>query len=340
MANNAIAAKAKAVYGKFLKKEDYDNLIQRNSVSAVVAYLKTTPRYQKAFINTDENTLHRGMVEDILGEYVFKRYIRFKKFGSAKKNGIMDFYVKRTEAEQLIKIIAAIASGTQQAYFLALPAYLIDYLSFNPADITNIKNLKELSRLLENIKTYRPLIPYLNTDNPDINKCVTVVNSCYLKWAFSAINSEFKGAKKERLKQFFLKRNDSDNILLCYRLKKFFDEDEERIKELTVPFCYRIKPSDIDSALKNQNPTDALIALMSEKCVPKRITVDSDFPELSIMRANYEYFRHRISLTGDETEALFSLLVLADNERANLKKIIEGIRYKENPSEIEKLIII
>jgi len=340
MNNNAIAAKAKAVYGKFLSKTDYDNLIQRNSVNAVVAYLKATPRYKNAFLDVDENTVHRGMVEDILSEYIFKRYIRLRKFGSGKKGGIMDFYIKRTEAEQLIKAIAAIHAGTQQAYFLSLPSYLLDYLSFNPADISNMKNLRELAQALNNVKIYRPLIPYLNADNPDINKCTTVVNSCYIKWAFTALNSEFRGTKKELLKKFFLKKVDSDNVLLCYRLKKFFDEDDERIKELVVPYYYRIKPADVDAALKSQNPTDSLISLLSEKCVPAKMDVDENFPEISMMRANYEYFRHRLSLTNDETEALFSLLVLADNERANLRTIIEGIRYGENPAEIEKLVII
>ena len=85
MNNNAIAAKAKAVYGKFLSKADYDNLMQRNSVSAVVAYLKTTPRYKNAFLDIDENTVHRGMIEDILSEYIFKRYVRLRKFGSGKR---------------------------------------------------------------------------------------------------------------------------------------------------------------------------------------------------------------------------------------------------------------
>ena len=65
-----------------------------------------------------------------------------------------------------------------------------------------------------------------------------------------------------------------------------------------------------------------------------------EFPELGIMKADYEFFRHKLFLTNDETEAIFSLLILADNERTNLQKIIEGIRYGENPSEIEKLIII
>ena len=256
-----------------------------------------------------------------------------------KKDGILDFYIRKSETEQVIKAIASIATKSE-SFYLSLPPYLMDYLSFDPAEAANCKDFKELAQVLGKNKFYKPLIPYLETEKTDINKCIIVANSCYLKWAFSVIDRDFKGKQKELLKQFLLRKTDMDNVLLCYRLKKFFDEDEARIKELMLPFHYRVKPADIDNALKNQNPTDALISLLSERCVPKSIAIDEDFPELGTMKAHYEYFRHRLALTSDETEAVFSLLVLADNERRNLQKIIEGIRYGELPSEIEKLVII
>lgn len=340
MGGSVVAAKAKAVFGTYLKKADYDNLIQRGSISAVVAYLKTTPRYAPVFGEVDENTIHRGTVEELLSEHIFRRYVRMKKFASGDKRGILDFYVRKTETEQVIKLIAAVATGTQQSFYLSMPAHIMDYLSFDPEETAHCKDFKELAAVFEKNKLYKPLIPYLSVENPDVNKCITVVNSCYLSWAFRAIDSEFRGKKRDTLKQFLLKKTDTDNVLLCYRLKKFFDEDEQRIKELMLPYHYRVKPADIDTALKSQNPTAALIDLMSEKCVHKSVEIDESFPELGAMQSDYRFFRHRLALTGDETEAIFSLLVIADNERTNLQKIIEGIRYGENPSEIEKLLVI
>ncbi len=340
MANSAVPAKCRAVYGAFLKKADYDSLIQRTSVGAVTAYLKGVPEYRELFAETDETTIHRGQLESILGEHIFRTYIRIKKFSTGGRNGILNFYLKKCEAEQIIKLITATASGTQQSFFLSLPAYLMDFLSFDAEEAAKASGFKELAGILSSVKMYKPLIPYLEAENPDINKCIAVVNGCYLSWAFGAVNRSFKGRQRERLKQFFLRKIDMDNVLLCYRLKKFFDEDEERIKELILPFHYRIKPADIDGALKSQNPTDALIKLMSDRCVSGKIGIDDSFPELSAARSHYEFFRHRIALATDETESLFALIVLLETERMNLQKIIEGIRYGEAPSEIEKLVII
>ena len=339
MANSGIPAKAKAVYGTFLKKADYDSLIQRTSVSAVTSYLKATPVYRETFAETDETTIHRGQLEHILSEHIFHTYTRLRRFCSGRKNGILDFFIKKCEGEQLINLITAIASGTQQSFFLDLPAYLMDYLSFDAAEASNAASLKELVRFISPIRMYKPLIPYLEAENPDINKCITVVNSCYLGWSFSVINRDFRGQKRARLKQFFLRKIDMDNVLLCFRLKKFFDEDEERIKELIQPFHYRVKVADIDAALRSQTPVDSLIKLMCDRCIPQKIGIDESFPELAASRSHYEFFRHTLALTNDETEALFSLTVLLETQRMNLQKIIEGIRYGEAPSEIEKLVI-
>ncbi len=340
MANNAIAAKAKAVYGSFLTKSDYNSLIQRSSVSSVVAFLKNTPRYAPVFADADENTIHRGQVEELLGKQVFNDCARMRKFSSAKKDSILNCYIVKAESDQLIKAIAAIKSKNQQNFYLSFPVYLMDFLSFNPEDVANCKNLKELALLLKKNRMYKPLIPYLEAEKTDMNKCVNVVNCCYLRWVFSTIDRDFKGTRNKLLKQFILRKTDIDNVLLCYRLKKFFDADEERIKELMLPYHYRIKDKDIDTALKSQNPTDSLINLLSERCVPKNIAIDESFPELGASEADYRFFRHRLAITNDEAEAVFALLVLAENERINLQKIIEGIRYGELPSEIEKLVII
>lgn len=340
MADGAISAKCKAVYGAFLKKPDYDSLIQRTSVSAVTAYLKSAPVYKEIFSETDEATIHRGKLEQILNEHIFRTYIRIRKFSADRKNGILDFYIKKCEAEQLIKLITAVASGNRQSFYLSLPAYLMDYLSFDAVEALNSANFRELAKILSPIRMYKPLIPYLEAEEPDINKCIIVVNSCYLSWAFGVINRDFRKEKKERLKQFLLRKIDMDNVLLCYRLKKFFDEDEERIRELMLPFHYRVKPADIDNALRSQDPGDALIKLMSDRCIAGKTGIDESFPELAAMRSHYVFFRHRLALTCDETESLFALVVLLETERMNLQKIIEGVRYGELPSEIEKLVII
>ena len=71
---NAITAKARAIYGKRLTKEDYNNLLHKRGVSGVVAYLKTTEKYRATFANVNETTIHRGQVEQGFWQ---KKYLSF-----------------------------------------------------------------------------------------------------------------------------------------------------------------------------------------------------------------------------------------------------------------------
>lgn len=147
MADSGIAAKAKAIYGTFLKKSDYDTLIHRTSVSTVTAYLKNVPAFKETFAETDESTIHRGVLEDILNEHIFRTYVRVRKFSPDRKNGILDFYIKKCEAEQVIKLITAIASGNQQSFFLGFPVYFMDYMSFDADEASSVQTLRELARV-------------------------------------------------------------------------------------------------------------------------------------------------------------------------------------------------
>lgn len=340
MSNGAIVAKSKAVYGTFLKKEDYDNLMHRTSVGAIVSYLKGTQRYRTLLEGADPALTHRGQIESLLGRDIFETYMKIRKFSASKRGGVTDFYIRSIEAEQLAHAVIAVSAGNQQNFFISLPDYIMDWLSFDITEAARAANFADLLHALEGTIYYKPLQPYLESQEPDINKCLTAINACYLKWVFTHIDREFKGKKKSDLKRFFLRKADSDNVLLCYRLKKFFDADDEQIKSLMVPYHSRVKPEDIDEALKNQDATAALIELLFERCIPSGTDVNGDYPEIDIARANYRFFRQRLALTADETEAVYSLIVLMETERANLQKIIEGIRYGMLPQEIEGFVIV
>ncbi len=338
MANSAAVAKAKAVYGTLFKKEDYENLVHRNSVSTAVSYLKGTPRYGAVFSGYDGAALHRGQIEQLLGKSVFESYLRIRRFSSG--GPIMDFYLKEREAEQLSKAIAAVAAGTQERFYLSFPDYLMDRVGFDPKTAAQAKNGRALLAAIRGTVFEKPLAPFLSGEEFDLNRCSTIVFSCLLSWTFTELNKSCRGKERERLKTFFLRRADSENLLACYRLKRFFDEEPTRIKTLTLPYHYRVKPREIDDALSAQNPSEALLRLLSERCVSRNIAVEEDSPEAGIARGNYEYFRHRLALTSNEIEALYALMILLDTERTNLQKIIEGIRYSIPPQEIEKFIIV
>ena len=338
MANNAVTAKARAVYGKFLTKDDYISLLHKGSISAAVAYLKTKPLYEAIFADTAEMTIHREQAEQLINQNVFDNYLRLCRYAAGDKKGIMSFQVKQTECEQLAKAVIAVSSGSQEGYLRSFPEYMSEHLCFDPLRLAAAKKLPDIADAIKGTMYSRPLEPLLNDPSPDINRIVTMINVCYIKWAFEQTDKTEKGRTRELLKEFILHKTDADNLLMCYRMKKTFSADSAGISELLIPYHRRLRVKDIQDALKMPDPVSALKELFVK--VRAAAPEDLAIPEVGVNIADYRYFRHRLAVSTGETESLYSLMMLLRAESVNLCRIIEGLRYGLPPEETEKYLII
>jgi V/A-type H+-transporting ATPase subunit C len=58
-ADNAVMAKARGLYGKRLKAQDYETLLQKHSVAEIAGYLKNETYYGEALKEVKEELVHR-----------------------------------------------------------------------------------------------------------------------------------------------------------------------------------------------------------------------------------------------------------------------------------------
>ena len=337
MANNAVTAKSRAVFGKMLSKDDLVALTHKGTVSAAVAYLKSKPFYSAALADTDEAAVHREQAEALINRNVYDNYLRVLRYASGSKDGIMSFYIRRLECEQLIKAVIAIVTGEQDGFVASFPEYAEDKFSFDPMKLAHAKDLTSAASVIKGTIYYRPLCPLLTAPEPDIDRILTTISVCYIKWAFEQIDRTEHGATRERLKYFFLRKTDADNLLMCLRLKAL-GIDNERIKELLIPYHKRLRRKEIDAVLGLPDS----VSVLREMFVGERIIAEevSDIPEINVNVADRRYFRHRLAVCTNEIEALYSLTMLMSSECTDLCRIIEGLRYGLAPEEIEKYLTI
>ena len=338
MANNAVTAKSRAISGKLLTRDDYTSLLHKNSVGAVAGALKTRPLYADAFADINEAAIHRAQAEQLIERSVFNTYMRVSRFSASGKNSIMSFYIRRIESEQLIKAVTAIASGSQESFMFSFPEYVTEHICYDPIAVASAKSLSGLADILAGTPYRRPLTEMLRADSPDINRIITAVNVCYIKWAFARINECSSGKERQLLKDFFLRKTDADNLLMCLRTVSAFGLEPDRINELLIPYHKRLRQKEIDEALKLADPVPALLEMfVTERIATAQV---SDIPEVNVNASEYRYFRHRLAVSSNETESLYSLMMLLKTESTNLFRIIEGIRYGLPPEETEKYLIM
>ena len=112
----AVSAKLKAMYGRRLKREDFEALLLKKSVPEICAALKKTEAYGEAFADTDEQQAHRGEVEKVLEQCFYEEYERLYSFVDAKKRELLRLWLVRRETDVLSEALRHIsnAESTEQ----------------------------------------------------------------------------------------------------------------------------------------------------------------------------------------------------------------------------------
>lgn len=339
---DAIIAKAKSIYGKRLTKEDYNNLLHRGNVSGVVAYLKNTQRYKSIFANVNENQIHRGQVEQLLSKEVFELYIKLCRFMSAERNSFCFYLIKELEMKQIISALTYIKADSDDGYLIEMPAYLMGYLSFDLMKLSGAKDYREILDVLSDTPYHKILKRFLsgNASVGELDECAVELYGQYIKWAFKAIEREYKGAQAKSLKEIFLRQSDLSNIMMCYRKRSLFNEDTEQIKKSLNSYHYLVTPTMLDEILSQPDADAKLLALLKKMYFKGKVEYDPLNLEIGIRRYNYGFYKKQLSFSQNGTMALYSLMGLCEVERSNLQKIIEGARYGRTPEETEKLLVI
>lgn len=335
---DAIIAKAKSIYGKRLTSYDYNNLIHKNSVSGVVAYLKDTERYREVFRNVNEAQIHRGQVEQMLEKEVFELYFKLCRFMSADKNSFCNYLIKETEVKQIISALMYIKAGSADGYLLEMPAYLMNYLSFDMMKLSKAGDYEQVLEVLRDTPYYKVLKPVL-TGSRDLEECAVALYAWYIGWAFKAIEHSYNEEEAKELKEIFMRQSDLSNIMLCYRKRSLFSEDTETIKKSLRSTHYMITPAMLDEILSQPDADVKLLALLKKIYFKDKIGYDPENLEISIHRYNYNYYKKQLTFTSNGTMALYALMGLCETERSNLQKIIEGARYNRLPSETEQFLV-
>ena len=63
---NAVISKARAMYGQMLSPAQYDDLLRKQNVQEISAYLREKTPYRAALEGVQDSTIHRRQLENLL----------------------------------------------------------------------------------------------------------------------------------------------------------------------------------------------------------------------------------------------------------------------------------
>lgn len=336
---SAVAAKLRSMYSRILTDKDYDELLSKNSVNDVCAYLKGTAGYGETLRDVNERDIHRGQMELLLENELVEEYIRVYRFVDHDKRKMLEFWFMRYETGFLKREIRYIYTHEERSNDE------INEEKFNTFFKTHTKinqdimrNAKSISDCIEACKD----TPYADllrrAEDMDFFSIGMILDSyCYTSM-WRALNKMLSKEQAELFKKLTGTQIDMLNLIWIYRGKKYFEFSPEIIFTYLLPVRYRIS-EDALKQLVTAEDIEKFVELVG-MLTPYAPLFENEvrFPE-----ENYRCFYNRLSKNifvnhSQSMAAIYAYLSLKEAEFNNITAVIEGIRYGLNTDYIRKHI--
>lgn len=341
LSSNAILAKARAIYGKRLKNSDYNELLRQHTVADVAAYLKSSTDYAKALSGINEVSIHRGQLENLINRSLYDKFYSLAIYDFSPNEGFYRYVITNAEVGLILRTIMLLNSDSQQDILFNLPSFIQSYICFDLLSLPKTKSFSDLLRAMQNTP-YAAVLKRFEAPNGEIDLagCEVALKTYYYQSIFDSIEKYFKGKAKQELKEAVLIEIELMNLTLIYRLRRYFDKSSAEIRSRLLPFRYKLTDRALTQLLEAKEKDGFVRDMRLSIYSGKMRGVSFNYIEDYTKRLRYLISRQLLRFSTNATVVFFSFMTLTRIEIENITTVIEGIRYQNPSSEIQKLLIL
>lgn len=339
--SNAIAAKAKAMYAKRLKEEDYRTLLKKSSVTEIAAYLKNETEYAYILQNVKENDIHRGQLEKILHNDMYFKEMKLAAYASAKEKEFYTSMIRKIESDLLLLKIRQVSSPLYAEMYQGSDNDLVVKLSFDFDKLKQSETYEDILKVVRRTPYYSVLEKYkpVNNQSIDYASIDKELNKLSNEWMIDVIHRNLKGKVQKDVLTIFLTSVELHIITKIYRLKKYYHADAQTILK-QVDFTYtRMSHRQIEE-LANVKEADEVLLILQKS--PYHLYMDEKeyiYIEYYAEKIKYHLAKRYMNFSSSAPLVYMTYIILHQIEIMNLVNIIEGIRYGMNEEKIMKTCI-
>lgn len=338
-ASNAIFSKARAMYGKRLKENDYAKLLNCKSVSEILTCLKSSEKYAPLLSKLNERDIHREELEEVLRHQLLQDYESLCRYEVTVGEDFARYTIMKAEMEQIMNFLILLCGGTPHKFYSTLPKYFLKMSSINFSAMASAENYDEFLAVLGKSVYAKILAPFKPQKGKNLN--LSDIENALYNYMFGVVYEiidKTSGTEKQDLKKMFDTNIDLRNFTRIFRLKKYYKLEPDEIRKQLLPFG-SLKEKQI-SALCNAQDTKELFAIMQQttpgKIIPK---LEYNFNFEIPRKALYEESYKRIYFSVNPSVVLVAYYALAETETDNIIHIIEGVRYQIEPEKVKSILI-
>lgn len=339
--NAAMASKAKAMFGKRLTAEDYQQLLQKKTIPEIASYLKNETLFREVLDGYSESGMHRGLLEALIRRDIERRLSKLLRYAGSGDHRFYRFGIRLTEMEQIKACIRSFNEEDNYKLIGKLPLYIEKHTSFDIKALAQVRDFDALLQLLQKTPYAELLRPFAvkQMSDFDFTACEGVLRQYYYDEVMKMADREFSGKIRKQIQEIFLTQIELDNITRIYRSKRYFKATPQEIKRLINPVYLRIPRRELEEMIDHCD-ADEFMERLSKSAYHSYIDASNfTYIEYHTQSINYSLNRRHMMFSTNADIVLVAYMVLSEVEIQNVIDIIEGVRYGIAADKISRLLI-
>jgi len=336
----AVNTKIKAMEGQFLKDEDYASLLRMESVPEVARYLKEKTAYYEILANVEVESIHRGMLENLIKQNMVKNIDRIIHYFTGDYKDFIETLYAKYEIEELKAIARAVYNRKDAADF-GSSAFIGKYSGLDLKKVFEAKHIRDIINSLYGSEFYKFLIPLVDgnfTENPF--RFEMVLDMSYytiLQREWSKLSKGDIGTLKHA--QGIIA--DLLNIQWIYRGKKFYRLSTEELLNYTINIGYRLDFNLLKALCysKSIEEFNNIVKATKYSFMFKEDETTDIYMERRMERYIYFELKALVKANNLSIVSAFAFIIFLEYEARDIISIVEAIRYKIPVDQAHKYII-
>ena len=236
----ALAAKARAMYGKRLRADELEQISRMGRVQDVLSQLRQQPGWSQAVQVLPEGTvLTRAWLEEALRGQLRRECLRLSAFIPQEDRALMDFPILRVELERILGALRRL-HARQYKRAEALP---VGYAARARADLKALDCCEDFAGLVEAARgsIYHDALARQRQGDalPDYGVTEALLWSVYYRYMLRLVRLRYEGDTRKLLEQSIGGQVDVLNILHILRMKRYFPHEDNYLPVL-LPYHYKL----------------------------------------------------------------------------------------------------
>lgn len=243
---DALAVKAKAMYGRRVHRDDLLRLTSQTTIDAIAEELRQLPGWSEATAALPEGELlTRARLERALRDQVRREGLRLSAFAAREDRPLLEFSIRRTELELILAALRRLHANLFKEVD-PLPSAWQHRTQIDPELLRRCTNFAELVEAVQRSIYHRALHRLLteNSSLPEYSSTEALLWSVYFRHLMELACKRYQGDVRRMMEFSVGSQMDMMNLLHALRLKRYFPNTDNFLPVL-VPYHYRVKPEQI-----------------------------------------------------------------------------------------------